>query len=372
MPVPYFDQVLAYPTLRPVNQAFYEKVGSAFATSPETTLSNGPFILAEYQPATTSFLLVKNDKYWDAANVKAKGIRYQVVKDSQQSLLSYRNGDLDIVNIAGDQVEQVLDDPEFHSFRSGFLWYLVPNISSGSELANVNLRKAISWAIDRKSLVEDVVKDGSTAAFLAVPSGYAYSTEGKDFSQGTDEFSDLGGYDPAKALQYYNAAKAALGKDSFTFDFLADDPTIQQNVAAVIKDQLERTLPGFTLNITVKPKKQRTADMRSGKFEIGLTRWGPDYDDPMTYLGMWVTGNNHNYGRWSNKTYDDLIYKCTNGEYVLDFAKRWTTLKAAERIVLEDVAIIPLYQHKNAVLIKKNVTGVVYLPARLLKNAQKN
>ena len=87
----------------------------------------------------------------------------------------------------------------------------------------------------------------------------------------------------------------------------ADDAP--QKVAQVVKEQLETTLAGFTLNLTVEPKKQRVQDMQDGNFEIGLTRWGPDYADPMTYLGMWVTGNSNNYGLWSNA--DSLSYLLT-------------------------------------------------------------
>ena len=85
-------------------------------------------------------------------------------------------------------------------------------------------------------------------------------------------------------------------------------------MAQVVKEQLETTLAGFTLNLTVEPKKQRVQDMQDGNFEIGLTRWGPDYADPMTYLGMWVTGNSNNYGLWSDADYDAIIDECTTGD----------------------------------------------------------
>ena len=113
-------------------------------------------------------------------------------------------------------------------------------------------------------------------------------------------------------------------------------------MAQVVKEQLETTLAGFTLNLTVEPKKQRVQDMQDGNFEIGLTRWGPDYADPMTYLGMWVTGNSNNYGLWSDADYDAIIDECTTGDLCTDPEGRWAALYEAEQIVLEQAVIFPL------------------------------
>ena len=109
----------------------------------------------------------------------------------------------------------------------------------------------------------------------------------------------------------YEAAKKELGKDTFEFDLLCEDQTETQRVATVIKEQLETALPGVTMNIVVEPKKQRVEDIQNGNYEVCLTRWGPDYADPMTYLGMWITDNNNNYGRWSSAEYDAIIADCT-------------------------------------------------------------
>ncbi len=373
-PVAFFDKILYFPTFYPVNRAFFNKVGDKFGTSADTVLSNGAFVLTEYQPAAVSFKLVKNNDYYDADRVKLDGLNYQVLKDSQQALLSYQNGDLDIIKLAGDQVDQVKDDPEFLTIGAGYLWYISPMMAKVPELNNLNLRKAISFAIDRESIVKNVVKDGSAASYGAVPFEFAYSDEGKDFAVEGGEFPELCSSDKTKAMDFYNKAKAELGKDSFTFEMIVDDTSIQQNVAAVIKEQLEKTLSGLTVNLRVEPKKQRVNDMQDGTFELGLTRWGPDYADPMTYLGMWVTDNANNYGFWSNARYDSLIEKCVTGEYSQKSAERWATLKEAEKIVLEDAVIFPLYQQADACMIKSNVKGIEFHAValnRVFKNTTK-
>ncbi len=374
VPVSYFDQLLYFPTFYPVNQAFFESCGDSYATSPETVLSNGAFILTSYEPAATSFTLAKNPDYYDADRIQLDGLSYQVIKESQQALLSYQNGDLDIIQVAGDQVDQVKDDPEFRSVGAGYLWYISPNVNGYPELANLNMRMAMTFALDRETIVSSVVKDGSTATYTAVPPQFAAGPDGSDFSADQTAFADVCAYDTAKAQEYFEKAKEELGSDTFTFEMIVDDTEIQQNVAAVIKEELESTLAGLTIDPKVEPKKQRVEDMQNGNYCLGLTRWGPDYADPMTYLGMWVTDNSNNYGLWSNADYDSLIAECTTGDLCTDAEGRWTAMMSAEKIVMDDAVIFPLYTQCNANMIKSAVTNIEFHPValnRVFKDAVK-
>lgn len=376
VPVSYFVSLMYFPTFYPVNREFYNSLEpGTFGTSPETVLSNGAFILESYEPAALSFSLVKNPNYYDADKVKLAGLKYQVVKDSQQAFMSYQNGDLDIVKLSGDQVDQVSGDPELNVVGAGYMWYLTMNMNDVPALANVNMRLALANAVNRVSIVEDVVKDGSVATYTAVPPQFATGPDGTDFSADQTMFSYVCADDAEKAAQYYELAKQELGQDTFTFELLVEDQTETQNVAAVIKEQVEKALPGVTLNLKVEPKKQRVEDIQNGNYEVCLTRWGPDYADPMTYLGMWVTGNPNNYGLWSNAEYDAIIEDCTTGKYINDAKARWNAMYEAEKIVMEEAVIVPLYTKADANMIKSNVTGIEFHPValnRVFKNAVKN
>jgi len=365
VPVSYFDQLLYFPTYYPMNEKFFDACNGNYGTSADTVLSDGAFILTSYEPAATSFTMEKNPDYYDASRVQLSGLNYQVIKDSQQALLSYQNGDLDIIQLAGDQVDQVSSDSEFKSVGAGYLWYISPNIADYPELANLNMRMAMTFALDRETIVDSVVKDGSTATYTAVPPEFATGTDGTDFSADQTKFSDVCAYDTAKAQEYFEKAKQELGQDTFTFEMIVDDTEIQQNVAAVIKEELESTLTGVTINLKVEPKKQRVEDMQNGDFCLGLTRWGPDYADPMTYLAMWVTDNSNNYGLWSNSDYDSIIADCTTGELATDATGRWSAMMDAEKIVMDDAVIFPLYTQCNADMIKSNVTGIEFHPVAL-------
>ena len=374
VPVSYFLSLMYFPTYYPVNQAFFESCGDTFATSPETTLSNGAFVLTSYEPAATAFELVKNEDYYDADKIQLAGLNYQVIQDSQQALMSYQNGDLDTTLLNGEQVDQVKDDPEFTSVGAGYLWYISPNIKEVPELANLNLRLAMTFALDRDSICNDVLKDGCAPTYTAVPPEFAAGPDGSDFSADQTMFADACAYDPDKALEYYEAAKTELSQDTFTFDMVVDADDAPQKVAQVVKEQLETTLPGMTINLTIEPKKQRVEDMQNGNFQLALTRWGPDYADPMTYLGMWVTDNSNNYGFWSNADYDAIIAECTTGDLCTDPEGRWSALYDAEKIVMDEAVIFPLYTQCNAEMVSSAVSGIEFHPValnRVYKNAVK-
>ena len=126
-------------------------------------------MLDSYEPAATAFHLTKNEDYWDTDRVSLSGLNYQVIQDSQQALMSYQSGDLDTTLVNGEQVDQVKDDSEFQSIGAGYLWYVTSNIKDVKELANLNVRKAMTMAIDREAVTKDVLKDGSTPTYTAVP-----------------------------------------------------------------------------------------------------------------------------------------------------------------------------------------------------------
>lgn len=363
--VPYFLGLMYFPTFYPVNQKFFESCGDTFATSPETTLSNGAFILDSYEPAATTLHLKKNPNYYDAERIKLTGINYQVIQDSQQALMSYQTGAVDTTLVSGEQVDQVKDDPTFHAIAAGYLWYVVPNISKVKELSNLNVRLAMTMAINRESITTDVLKDGSIPTYTAVPIDFATGPDGSDFAADQKKFENVCKFDAAAAADYWKKGLAELGVSSIRLNLVVDADDVPQKVAQVLKEQWETTLPGLTVNLVVEPKKQRIQDMQDGNFEVALTRWGPDYADPMTYFGMWGTGNSNNYGEWSNADYDAILAACTTGDLAMDAAGRWAKLLDGEKIVMDNAVIFPLYTQSNAEMISSKVTGIDYHPVAL-------
>ncbi|MGB4657946.1 MAG: peptide ABC transporter substrate-binding protein [Mobilitalea sp.] len=371
VPVPFFESLMSFPSFMPVNEAFFTAAGDTFGTTPETILSNGPFVITSYEPAATTISLAKSTTYWDASKVALDGIEYQVIKDSQQAMLSYQNGDLDVATLSGEQVEQFQADPEFNNIMAGYLWYISPN-QTVAGLENVNLRKALALSYDKAAVANNILKDGSIVADFAVPTLLATGPDGKDFRETTGTYLST---DKVQALEYWKTAQAELGVSELKYVLIVEDTESAINVAQFIQSEIQTTLPGITIEIQSMPKKNRVERLQAGEFELCLTRWGPDYADPMTYLDMWSTGNANNYGFWSNADYDAIIESAKKGDLALDLEARWKALQEAEAMVMDEAVILPVYQKGDAVMIKTGVEGIEFHSVgvtRRYKNAVKN
>ena len=372
VPVSYFEQLLYFCTFYPANKAFVEKCGDKYATSPETCLSNGAFILTEYKPGATSISYIKNTAYYDASKIKLGGIHYEVLSSGEEALKKYQSGQLDFVELSGDAVVKMENSPEFRPVDSGFLYYITFNFDD-PVFANKNLRRAFSYAVDRERVAREMA-DGSAAAYAAIPRGFAFSQDGKDFTPAGVVYPDLCSYNPQLARQYYNEALKELGRRTFNLELLTADGETQVIASRSIKNQIEALLPGINISIKAVPKTERRKLMSAGKFQFGLNNWGPDYADPMTYLAMWVTGNDNNQGNYFNPAYNAIIASCTDGDLCTKIPERWAAMKTAERIIMEDAVIMPVYQKCNANLIKSNVKGVAFHAVainRIYKNTTK-
>jgi len=359
-PVPYFDSLLSACIFYPMNEEFFKSTGDQYGTSPETLLSNGAFIMTDYQPAAKHFVLEKNPNYYDADRIKIDRLEYQEILDSQSALMNFQAGAIDQISLSGEQIEQVEDDPSFSTYRAGNLWSLSVNLTDNKYLANKNFRLALTNAIDRERIVNDVTNDGSYPTYSLVPSGLAFDSEGNDFTPNTTEYADVCSYNPEKASMYYQKALEELGVDSIELNLLVDSTTVSQNIAVVIKDEVESVMPGLTLHIEVEPKKQRIQDYLHSNFDLVLSSWGPDYHDATTFLNLFVTGGTYDVGHWSNAEYDDIIARSISGDLVTKPAERILALKRAERIGMEDVVSIPLYEQSNAVMVNPKVKGIAF------------
>ena len=371
-PVPFFPALMCFPTFYPINEKFYNSLNSGtYGTTPDTFISNGAFVLVDYLPGAASIQLKKNDTYWDAAKVSVNDLQYQVVSSSDNALTAFKNATLDVVQISGNQVSYVKENAELSKnlqvIPAASLSYLSfnqdPKNNHAGALANVNLRLAISNAIDRESLVDNFVMNGSQATYTAIPLEFAPNAKtGEYFDVDQSQFADCVGFNVDKARGYLDTAKTELGKDSFTLNLIyandGGDTTIK--VAQAIKSQVEEALPNVTIKLQPMPKAEYLDKVTTNSYDLALTSWVPDYDDPMTFLNLWTTEGSEIAEHWSNADYDRIIVDCTTGALASDYDARWTALHNAEKILLENAVIAPLYTNYNAVLISDRVSGIEF------------
>ena len=345
---------MTFPSFYPLNEAFVTEKGTDYAQSPEGLLANGPFKMTEWTQGH-SFKVEKNDAYYDKDNVNLDAIEYKIMKDAQTAALEFDSGNMDIVRLSGEIVDLYKDNEAFTLIHEGYLWYIAPN-EEVEELQNVNLRQALGRAVNKDQLTETVLNDGSTVADFIVPVSLATGPDGKDFRETSDVYMT---YDVAKAQEYWEKAKQELGIDSLTLELLFEDTDAMKKCAEFIQSELQNNLPGLTIELKSQPKKNRLELMRAGDYQLGLTRWGPDYADPTTYLDMFITGSSNNYPNYSSADYDALMERIDKGDLVYDVEARWEAMKEAEQLLIAtDAAALPMYQQGNTYLINQKVSGI--------------
>ncbi|NLC96267.1 MAG: peptide ABC transporter substrate-binding protein [Erysipelotrichaceae bacterium] len=353
IPTDFFLGMMAFPSFFPLNQEFYEEKGDLYSTSSENLLYCGPYVMESWTSGN-SFSFIKNDDYFNKNDETVNRVEFKFIQDTQSAMLEYQSGNLDVVKLSGEMVDAYNTEEGFRERLQGYLWYLSINRLE-DKLTNNNLLQALSFGVDRETIAVNVLKDGSIAAEGIVPVNLATSPSGVDYRE---DAGSLLSYDPEKAGEYYEAAKAELGGD-VTLELLFEDSEASKAVAEYIQNNWETNLPGITINLNMKPKKTRLEVMRLNEFEIGLTRWGPDYADPQTYLDLFLEGPSH--GRYSNAEYFKLIYDATKGKFASDSQARWDALKEAEKILVnEEIGAIPVYQNGGAMMINPKLTGIEF------------
>ena len=351
--VPYFVGLMSFPCYFPQNQKFVEKCGKNYATKPEYILGNGAYKMTKWIKGNKA-TFTKNDKYYDAKSVKTKNIEMYLVQDPKTAAQNFDNGKVDYATINSTLVDKYKGKDTFKAIREGYLAYLICNFKADTT-ANKNLRHALSYAINRKDLCDNILKDGSQPATGFVPAQLCKSPSGKDFREESGKYVD---YDVKKAQEYLDAAKKELGTDTITVDLLyGTDESPMDTFAEYLQGSFTK-LKGLKVNMVATVKKDRIYNREaSGNFQIACTRWAPDYADPTTFLNVLASSNSNNYGKWENAQYNSLLKQAQNET---DVNKRWNELLEAEKVMMDDMPNIPVVQTGTAALQAKNVKGLVH------------
>ena len=351
--VPYFVGLMSFPCYFPQNQKFVEKCGKNYATKPEYILGNGAYKMTKWIKGNKA-TFTKNDKYYDAKSVKTKNLEMYLVQDPKTAAQNFDNGKVDYATINSTLVDKYKGKDTFKAIREGYLAYLICNFKADTT-ANKNLRHALSYAINRKDLCDNILKDGSQPATGFVPAQLCKSPSGKDFREESGKYVD---YDVKKAQEYLDAAKKELGTDTITVDLLyGTDESPMDTFAEYLQGSFTK-LKGLKVNMIATVKKDRIYNREaSGNFQIACTRWAPDYADPTTFLNVLASSNSNNYGKWENAQYNSLLKQAQNET---DVNKRWNELLEAEKVMMDDMPNIPVVQTGTAALQAKNVKGLVH------------
>ncbi len=352
-PAPFFLELLTHYTAYPVPKHIIEKYGKDWA-KPEHIAVNGPYTLKEWLP-NTHVVLVKNDRFWDAAEVSLDELVFYTQEDRVAVQKRFRAGEIDIAtDFASDQIDWLrknLPDETHIAPYMGVYYY--PFNTKRKPFDDVRVRKALSMAVNREALTEKVLKTGELPAYSFVPPGIAnydnpaeVSWKSMPYAERMKEAKKLlkeAGYDsknPLKLTLSYNTSEN------------------HKRIAVAIASMWKPL--GVIAELNNKEVKVHYANLKEGDFEVARAGWIADYNDAQNFLYLLEsrTGAN-NYGKFSNAEFDKLMLAA---EKEADLQKRGELMRKAEAIAMEELPIIPIYHNVSKSLVAKNVKGFVDNP----------
>ena len=352
-PCGYFFELLNFATFMPLRE---DIVGTdtegLWAKDPAKAVSNGPFTLKEYKMGD-SFTYVKNENYWDAENVHIDTMVIKMIVDQSTYLTAYRNGELDFIDAPpAEEVQQLLASGECQLYPLlGNYFYAINAQTTNPALQNQKVRQALSMAIDRKALVENVTRSGEIPALGIVPSGIQ-TADGQDFREaaGSYYYGETADIEGAKAL----LAEAGYpdGAGVGPVEIIYNTMDTHKAIAEAIQEMWK------AIGVEATLSNQEWAvfqDTRTNLKYDGVVRhgWNGDYADPMTFLDMFVSGNPQSGCGYASEAYDQAIAKAasTTGE------EHYAAFMEAEKQLVEDAYIIPLYFQQQKVMASEKLTN---------------
>ncbi|MGG7145069.1 peptide ABC transporter substrate-binding protein [Clostridium nigeriense] len=357
-PTTYFLELTAFTTYFPVRKDIVEADPEGWALEPETYVSNGPFKLVQWD-MKDQLIFEKNENYWNASEVKLPGVVYKLVTDQNTAYASLKSGEFDMVDtVPPSEIESGEKEGLVTIYPNLATYMLIFNVGKQSTLpddvkavlSNAKVRRALSIAIDRKALVENVTKAEQVPAYSFVPQGIK-NEDGEDFAD--REYYDANQANIEEAKQLLAEAGYPNGEGIPTLEFMFNTEGDHKLIAQAIQQDWAKI--GVNVELTNQEWKVFLNTRQEGGYEIARHGWSGDYVDPMTFLDLWVTGGGNNDAGYSNSEYDALV---NAAKVEADSDKRWEMMKQAEDILMEDMPIIPLYYYTKVKGAKPEVKGV--------------
>lgn len=362
-PVPYFLSLTSFYTYMPVRQDIVEANGEGWEKNPETCISNGAFKLTEYQVGS-HLTMVKNENYWDAANVKLAGVKGLMIVEGTTALNGYENGEIQVLDsIVIDSIPRLQkEDPNFKITPHIGTYYVNFNVDN-EVFKDVRVRKAFSIAIDRKAFVEQVTKAAQIPATGFVPNALNFS-DGTSFRPldenglPTPEY----GIDPSKAQP--EEAKKLLaeagypdGKGLPEITFLYNTNENNKKIAEALQAMWKQNL-GVDVKLINQDWAVFQTERLAGNYMIARGGWLGDYGDPMTMLDLFTSGSGNNEPQWRYKEEpvvaphdktlnpeEEEFENAINESRVTTGKDRDAALKKAEDVLMNNHVVAPIYYY---------------------------
>ena len=365
-PCSYFDKIVAFGTMSPVQKATVEKNGDSWATKPETYVCNGPYTITEWTPSE-KIVCKKNENYkggWDSSKIVNDKLTFLLLEDSSASYTAYTGGTAQLIkDVPTEEIPTLKKDKkdEFNVDPILGTYYLSMNLNK-APFNNKNVRKALSLAIDRDYVANTVMQGTYSPAYNYVGTGVDDVDPGK-FLENSKAANGGKTYISEDYKANLEEAKKALaeagypeGKGFPTITYSTNDTGYHKAVAEYLQ-QVYKDL-GITMNIDIVDWSSFTPKRRAGEYEMARNGWVMDYNDASNMIELFTSTNGNNDGKYNNPAFD----KAMNDSKVADKTAHFAALHEAEKIVSEDYGFIPVAYYNDFWLQSTSLKGTWHSP----------
>ncbi len=355
--IPYFKVVTAI-SLKPLDSKAVKKYGKRYGTKSAYAVYNGPFKSVGWTGSNLTWKLAKNPYYWDKKAVKLETINYSVQKTPSTDYNLYQTGKLDAAILDTQAAKSMKGKKGYRVLTLGNTTYLCYNYKKKKIFRNANLRRAISMAINRKQLLSTIGTYNTQAktfsATNVVLDGKNFAQEAESANSSVNKYVE---YDLKSARSYFKKALKELGVKKVSFTLMADDDDSYKKQTEFIQSALTEAFGGkMTVSVNNLPKTTRVSRQIANNFDVVLGGLTSDFPDSYHFLAYMQSGQTYNFGKWSNKEYD----KAVKASLTMDKTKRRKALLKAEKILIDQEAISPLYHMGQAWMIRPNIKNLVF------------
>ena len=360
-PCSYFDKIVAFAAMSPVQKATVEANGDAWCTSPDTYVCNGPFMITEWTPSER-IVLTKNPNYvggWDSSKIVSESITLLLLEDSSASFAAYNSGEAQLIkDVPTDEIPSLTkaeDGGDFYVDTILGTYYVSLNLKRDA-FKDAKVRRALSLAIDRDYVANTIMQGTySTADSIVGPgivdeNGYFHDNGNAPYIS-ADYEANL-----AEAKKLLADAGYPNGEGYPTLEYSTNDAGYHVPLAEYLQQAWSDL--GITLTISKMEWSSFTAARRAGEYDVARNGWVMDYNDPSNMLDLFCSGNGNNDGKYSNPEFDAAI----EASRVADVSEHFAQLHKAEDILMEDMGCIPVAYNNDFWLQSSSLKGTWHSP----------
>ena len=360
-PCSYFDKIVAFAAMSPVQKATVEANGDAWCTSPDTYVCNGPFMITEWTPSER-IVLSKNPNYvggWDSSKIVSDSITLLLLEDSSASFAAYNSGEAVLIkDVPTDEIPSLTkaeDGGDFYVDTILGTYYVSLNLKRDA-FKDAKVRRALSLAIDRDYVANTIMQGTySTADSIVGPgivdeNGYFHDNGNAPYIS-ADYEANL-----AEAKKLLADAGYPNGEGYPTLEYSTNDAGYHVPLAEYLQQAWSDL--GITLTISKMEWSSFTAARRAGEYDVARNGWVMDYNDPSNMLDLFCSGNGNNDGKYSNADFDAAI----EASRVADVSEHFAQLHKAEDILMEDTGCLPIAYYNDYWLQSPALKGTWHSP----------